>query len=366
MKKIIGFVLVLSFLFPSYAISAPMKPCPVSKIGLINKQNEKCVKRGIFYRWVKVKTPVINKSTIIISPVAKETPTVVVQVPATIGEPKQETTIIPVVETATVVETVTVVVEKVEPTVVVKKTTSQLARDSFVAWANKNESKKDNHFINKSPDVNNDVFVQISATEIKAANIFANFVKNNTYGYYGGEDKSWFFRQGKLVPPNNNVDVCRIDNGGINACVNLIDSAFYKIPNGSYAGNNQVSALGAHEYFHLAQASLSGISPFSPRSIPEWFMEGSSEFVGYAVVSMIENKDYDLLLMPHLKEFRDLSSDPYISGRIFIEFIVKEYGFEKIIAIFSDYKDNKNFDQIFKNNIGLSVNDVLNNCKIGL
>lgn len=360
MKKIIGLFLIISLLSPSYATAAVMKPCATSKVGLINNKNEQCVKHGIFYRWVKIKSPTTAKKAQTINPITTETPIVILQ-PNTIN-----INATPVETTTIIVETKTVIVEKTEPIVVIKKTTSQLAAESFISWAKKNEGKKDNHFINKSPDVHSGVFAQISATELKAADIFAGIVKNNTYGYYGGEDKSWFFKHGKIVPPNNNVDVCRIEDGGINACVNLIDSTFYKIPKDPFWASSQTSALGAHEYFHLAQVALSGISPFSPRSIPDWFMEGSSEFVSYAVLSMTDNKDYDLLVKPEIKIFRDINSDPYTSGRIFVEFIVKEYGFEKILAIFADYKNNKNFDQIFKNNIGLSVNEVLNNYRIGL
>ena len=78
MKKIIVLALLGSLLVPTSSNAAAMKPCPKSKLGTINAKNEKCIKNGIFYRWVKLEqnqtkpTPVVTPSPV---PVPSPTPT---------------------------------------------------------------------------------------------------------------------------------------------------------------------------------------------------------------------------------------------------------------------------------------------------
>lgn len=245
------------------------------------------------------------------------------------------------------------------------RNTGQLASDAFVKWASKNESIKNNHFVIRNNDIPDDIFKAISLSEIKTANIFANFVSRATYGYYGGEDKNWFFTHNKLVPSGDTSNICNAHPDGVGACTNLINDMFYRIPNDNFQISYGISALGAHEYFHIVQAEVAGLNPFINRSMPRWFEEGSAEFIGYSVLSIISNEDYDNIVKDK-KVFKDLFSDPYISGRMLVEFIIKEYGFEAFFKIYSDYKSNNNFEEVFKNNIGISSNDVLNKFRIGL
>lgn len=76
MKKIIVLVLLGSLLVPTSSNAAAMKPCPKSKLGTINAKNEKCVKNGIFYRWVKLEQNQTKPIPVVTpSPVPTPTPT---------------------------------------------------------------------------------------------------------------------------------------------------------------------------------------------------------------------------------------------------------------------------------------------------
>jgi len=264
----------------------------------------------------------------------------------------------------TIVETTTVSIKTETDSAGIKvKSFSQQASENFLLWAGKNRSVKSNHFVYKNYDIPEDIFLSINKTEMEAKDIFAGFVKQDTYSFYGGEDKDWFYTHKKFIPPGNTSNICGIHPDSLAACVNLIDSTFFRLPHDNFKPSNAASVLGAHEYFHFAQMSLADLTPFIKRSIPRWLEEGSAEFVGYSILSNIESKPYDSLFAQDRKIFIDIDSDPYISGRIFVEFIVSEYGFESILKMFYEYRNNKNFDEIFYSVTNNTVQDTLNNFK---
>lgn len=243
------------------------------------------------------------------------------------------------------------------------KSIGQKASENFLSWASKNRSTKNNHFVHKNYDIPEDIFLSINKTELEAKDIFANFVKQDTYSFYGGEDKDWFYTHKKFIPPSNTSNICGIHSDSLAACVNLIDSTFFRLPHDNFKPSNAASVLGAHEYFHFVQMSLADLTPFIQRSIPRWIEEGSAEFVGYSILSKIESKPYDSLIAQDRGRFIDINSDPYISGRMFVEFIVAEYGFESILKMFYEYRNNKNFDEIFYFVTNNKIQTVIDNFK---
>lgn len=235
---------------------------------------------------------------------------------------------------------------------------------SFSDWASDNKTTKNNHFVYKNDDIPEDLFLVINKAELLAKDIFGNIVKQDTYSYYGGEDLKWFDSNRHLPPGNAKENICNqpwADN--LAACPNMSDALFYRAPHNDYNASDYFAPLGSHEYFHLVQSTLGGI-PLNLDTRPFiWFMEGGAGFVGISIASLATNKPYDYFINDKDKIFYDINKDPYVSGRMFFEFVVAEYGFTSILNILSDYKTNRNFDQVFKNNTGYTVDQVLNKFK---
>jgi hypothetical protein len=242
------------------------------------------------------------------------------------------------------------------------KSFGQKASEDFLAWAKNNKTVKNNHFVYKNHDIAEDVFLSVNRTEIEAKDIFANFVKQDTYSFYGGEDVNWFYTHNKFLPPTRTSNICGIAFDSFAACTNLIDSTFFRVPNAfkDFKPSNTTSVLGAHEYFHFVQMNLLGLTPFTKRSIPRWFEEGTAEFVGHSILSNITSEQYDYVPDKYRRTFISLESDPYVSGRIFVEFIISEYGFESILKMFSESKNDKNFDNVFYTVTKTTLEDTFN------
>lgn len=238
-------------------------------------------------------------------------------------------------------------------------TTNSLA-SSFYDWAAKNGKEASNHI----PIVNNDVppktFSIINPSEVRASKIFAGIISDNTYSFMSVDD-SWFFGQGskynQLVPPGDGRVVCFEGQSVVAGCTNKAKGIFYNLLRPELSEIVQHRALGAHEFFHLVQSKLGGLSPFVERTIPRWFEEGSAEFVGYAVLALESKTRYEDIVAK-LPSSNDLDKDPYGAGRAAIEYLVKTYGFEKILDLFAEYSSNTNFDQIFLKNFGITVKDL--------
>lgn len=231
---------------------------------------------------------------------------------------------------------------------------------SFYDWAAKNGKEASNHI----PIVNNDVppktFSIINPSEVRASKIFAGIISDNTYSFMSVDD-SWFFGQGskynQLVPPGDGRVVCFEGQSAVAGCTNKAKGIFYNLLRPELSEIVQHRALGAHEFFHLVQSKLGSLSPFVERTIPRWFEEGSAEFVGYAVLALESKTRYEDIVAK-LPSSNDLDKDPYGAGRVAIEYLVKTYGFEKILDLFADYSSNTNFDQIFLKNFGITVSDL--------
>ena len=232
--------------------------------------------------------------------------------------------------------------------------------DSFFLWAQKNMVENKDHTAIKNDDVPLKDFSIINPTEKLASNIFGNLVGYKTYSIMSVDDL-WFFEQGRslnlLVPSNDNKTVCYTSDS-IAGCTNLMGVIFYNLSKQELRNITQIRAIGAHEYFHLVQSKLGNLSPFVKRNIPLWFSEGSAEFVGYAVLAMESNKRYEEVVIG-LGTSKDMGGNPYIAGRVAIEYLVKEYGFEKILNVFRDYSTNTNFDEIFQNNFSITVAELM-------
>ena len=228
------------------------------------------------------------------------------------------------------------------------------SHEIFVAWANLNKSFKRNHFIYRDTGLRNDWVNTLNISETEAANIFANFVSKDTYSYAGLGNE--FFQSLTRSNPLTDGGRCFQNINVLSACSNLNDAIFYRFSVTGYGVGQSFLALGAHEYFHLVQGSLGNFNARQQRTIPAWYLEGSAEFVGYSVMSMLDNVSYETITS-RLPKSSNLDTDPYNAGRIAIETLVKKYGFNSVLKVFKDYANNRNFDTIFIENFGISQDD---------
>lgn len=316
LKKLYASVVVASLLVmsPAVAVASSKTPVNVKENFVCKVQNQKVIKNKKSFVCVKSGSRLVWKTS--------SRKTTVVSKPASVS-----------------------------PTVIASRPSSSY--DIFVAWANANRGSKLNHFSYRDTNLSNSFRQSIDQSEMLATQIFANFISKDTYSYAGVGD-SWFQMQSRPTPLNNGSR-CFSDQRYLAACADMNDSVFYRVPS-NYNPGSMIDALGAHEYFHLVQASLGNYTAKDKRTIPTWFTEGSAEFVGLAIMSMMQGKDYDVVTN-NLPKYSNLHVDPYNSGRYAIEKLVLKYGFNSVLKVFKDYTNNRNFDTIFLDVFGISVLD---------
>lgn len=231
--------------------------------------------------------------------------------------------------------------------------------DSFNAWAEKNTKENTRHVVIINSDVPTKSFAILNPTEIRASKIFSSIVTETTYSFMSIDD-AWFFDKGiqyNQIFPHEGRAVCFDKQSVVAACTNTRNGIFYNLLDSELRDSDTHRALGAHEYFHLVQGKLGNLKLLTSGEIPTWFSEGSAVFVGYAVLALESGRRYEDIAA-NLPFSKDLQNDPYSAGRVAIEYLVKTYGFEKILDLYKDYSSNSNFDQVFVKNFGITVKDL--------
>ena len=231
--------------------------------------------------------------------------------------------------------------------------------DSFNSWAEKNTKENTRHVVIINNDVPTESFAILNPTEIRASKIFSGIVTETTYSFISIDD-AWFFDKGiqyNQIFPHEGRVVCFDKQSVVAACTNTRNGIFYNLLDSELRDSDPHRALGAHEYFHLVQGKLGNLKLLTSGEIPTWFSEGSAEFVGYAVLALESGRRYESIAT-HLPFSKDLQNDPYNAGRVAVEYLVKTYGFEKILDLYKDYSSNPNFEEIFFKNFGITVKDL--------
>jgi hypothetical protein len=130
-----------------------------------------------------------------------------------------------------------------------------------------------------------------------------------------------------------------------------------------------------HEFFHTIQENLARTNP-GPKglSVPNWFWEGPSMFVGtqtsrvLGIVSYTESRQSSVDRYKNgaainrtstLEEIRgnDGVIDPYALGHAASEFLAANVGMEKFINIYAALGTGKNFADAFKDATGVELVD---------
>jgi hypothetical protein len=116
----------------------------------------------------------------------------------------------------------------------------------------------------------------------------------------------------------------------------------------------------------------------SKNLFPAWLVEGSANFVGFSVAAMAMGSTYGesrqamfRYAPPEPSMNRNALEDyeirngpgnnsptfPYIAGQLASEFIIASVGFEKLLEIFTSFKQTNDFEKSFKLAIGISKED---------
>ena len=215
-------------------------------------------------------------------------------------------------------------------------------------------------------------FTQPSATVIGTNEKWIVDQLNSNYGKYENCDSS---------AGNDGLYYC-LDQGSTMGFMVKSDQNF----NPKSPGQDGSSLL-SHEYFHIVQRALfnstTGIpiksgGDNSATSFPVWFVEGTANFVGFSVAALALNstywegremmfnyappspttnkntlEDYEIRNGPG----NDSPTYPYIAGQLATEYLVASVGFQKMLDIWIDFKDTKNFEKSFQRVIGITKAD---------
>lgn len=161
-------------------------------------------------------------------------------------------------------------------------------------------------------------------------------------------------RNGMLCPQTSGLIGCNsFQNVGIIILNNMNHSIFTE------------STL-PHENFHSVQAYLAKLSPSVQRNIPIWFMEGTADYFGYMSYANANKKKYysirkEIDLGPSttgkLSDYNSYSPNPYNIGRVAVEYLTASKGFDSVVQVFADYGNGISFEESFKKQFGMTVQD---------
>lgn len=266
------------------------------------------------------------------------------------------------------------------------KTLNDQAQRNFLIWVKSREGATTNHTqIIQANSNTNRVSILKKADDL-GAKLFSSFIPKGSVTVIGATE-SWTIEQ--LNKTGWNVTQCSDPYmPGVFLCLEPDRRQGYVIKqDATYNASNPGAdggALLAHEYFHLVQFNLAKTAPGIPVKYPEdpkapvfpvWFTEGTADFVGFAVGALAQNATYwegrDTMFTyspPEESINKNAISDyeirsccgnnkptyPYHIGRVATEYIVASIGFQKMLDIFTDFANTKNFEKSFENITGIS------------
>ena len=206
-----------------------------------------------------------------------------------------------------------------------------------------------------------------------------------------GSSDSWVVE--KLNSNGGSYKTCAgsAGNGGLSYCLDGSNTHGYVITSDeSYDPVNpgrDGSSLLAHEYFHLVQSQLGKLEngqairngdKQSNNLFPAWLIEGSANFVGFSVSSLAMGTTYwegraamftyapqgEAINAHALEDYEirngpgnDSPTYPYIVGQLATEYLVASVGFEKMLNIWLNFKDTKDFKKSFEKAIGITLTE---------
>lgn len=130
----------------------------------------------------------------------------------------------------------------------------------------------------------------------------------------------------------------------------------------------------AHEIFHVFHASFDGspdisnFDPFGPNGRPMWFIEGVTNFAGFALGDYAGLLDYDVERKIQIDDYLKTNSallidhtgwelSPYGIGQAAAEYLVASVGMQRVMDIFERVGKGEKFAPAFEGSIGISLSE---------
>lgn len=221
-----------------------------------------------------------------------------------------------------------------------------------------------------------------------ASRLFSQYFPNGSHTLISADPK-WIAAKGVelgILGSPREAQGCEWPSWGFQYCLNRNSFTGYVIYGEMTPSLNSPGggALPMHEYFHNVQAQLIGKPGQNdiryPGEIaralqPAWWVEGTAEFVGYALFAELQKAKYssfrDAMMSgdPNMKPNANAIKDyeirlgdgngtiiyPYNVGRMATEYLVASRGFQSVIDLHLDYRVSGNFMVSFEKVYGISV-----------
>jgi len=265
------------------------------------------------------------------------------------------------------------------------KTLSDQAERKFLSWAKSRSGAQKNHTQLIQANTHTSRIAIMKKADDLGAQLFSSYFPQGSKTFIGAT-QTWTDEQlansGWVtkcdVPSMRGVAYC-LGIESIHGYVVTGDAAYVASDPGSDGGS-----LLAHEYFHLVQRTLSKNpngafikvgQPDTVNAFPVWFIEGTADYVGFAVGALSQNATYwqgrarmfsysppdDSINKNAIADYEirtccgnNTPTYPYHIGRVATEYIVASIGFQKMLDIWVDVATTRNFETSFENVTGIS------------
>ncbi len=265
------------------------------------------------------------------------------------------------------------------------RTLNDQAQRNFLSWVKSREGVAKNHTQLIQANSNTNRISIMKKADDLVSQLFSSYFPQGSKTFIGAT-QSWTDEQ---LAKSGWTTQCNVPSmQGVAYCLGSESIHGYVITgDATYSASNPGSdggSLLAHEYFHLVQRTLSK-NPFASQmkngqpdmanGFPVWFIEGSADFVGFAVGALSQNATYwegreRMFSYAPREEAIDKNAIadyeirtccgnstptyPYGIGRVATEYIVASIGFQKMLDIWSDFAITRNFETSFEKVTGIS------------
>ena len=265
------------------------------------------------------------------------------------------------------------------------RTLNDQAQRNFLSWVKTRNGAQKNHTQLIQANSNTSRIAIMKKADDLGAQLFSSYFPQGSKTFIGAT-QSWTDEQ---LAKSGWATQCNVPSmQGVAYCLGGESLHGYVITgDATYSASNPGSdggSLLAHEYFHLVQRTLSK-NPFASQmkngrpdmanGFPVWFIEGSADFVGFAVGALSQNATYwegreRMFSYAPREEATDKNAIadyeirtccgnstptyPYGIGRVATEYIVASIGFQKMLDIWSDFAITRNFETSFEKVTGIS------------
>jgi hypothetical protein len=265
------------------------------------------------------------------------------------------------------------------------RTLNDQAQRNFLSWIKTRNGAQKNHTQLIQANSNTSRIAIMKKADDLGAQLFSSYFPQGSKTFIGAT-QTWTDEQ---LAKSGWTTQCNVPSmQGVAYCLGGESLHGYVITgDATYSASNPGSdggSLLAHEYFHLVQRTLSK-NPFASQmkngqpdmanGFPVWFIEGSADFVGFAVGALSQNATYwegreRMFSYAPREEATDKNAIadyeirtccgnstptyPYGIGRVATEYIVASIGFQKMLDIWSDFAITRNFETSFEKVTGIS------------